>query len=145
MARRNRIGITFSGFDELAAKLDELTNDIKPAVEKALKAGHENVTEKLKKSVQKNKLPAKGKYSTGATEKSLRTDSKVEWNGTIATIKVGFDISKSMQSIYLMYGTPKMKPVAGMKAAIYGKSSIKEREELQKKIFDKAIKEAMEG
>lgn len=145
MARKNHIGISFSGFEELAAKLDELTDDIKPAVEEALKAGHKNATEKLRKSIQKDKLPAKGKYSTGATEKALKTDDKVEWNGTTATIKVGFNLDVSMQSIYLMYGTPKMKPVAGMKAAIYGKASIKEREELQKEIFDKAIKKAMEG
>lgn len=145
MARKNRIGISFSGFEELAAKLDESTEDIKPATEEALKAGHKIVTEKLKKTIRKSNLPAKGKYYTGATEKALKIDNKVEWNGTTATIKVGFNLDVSMQSIYLMYGTPKMKPVAGMKAAIYGKASIKEREELQKEIFDKAIKKAMEG
>ncbi len=152
MARKNRIGLTFKGFEELASKFDGLQGDLKKVTEESLKASHEVVTKRLKNAIRKNNLPQKGKYSTGLTEKLLKTDADVEWEGTVARVKVGFDLSKSLTSIFLMYGTeksmygtPRMKPVAGMKAAIYGKASIKEREELQKKIFDKAIKEAMEG
>lgn len=145
VARRNRIGLTFKGFEELALKLDGLQGDLKKVTEDSLKASHKVVTERLKKAIRKNNLPQKGKYSTGLTEKNLRTEADVEWEGTVARVKVGFDLSKSLTSIFLMYGTPRHDPVAGMKAAIYGKASIKEREELQKEIFDKAIKKAMEG
>lgn len=144
MARRNRIGLTFKGFEELASKLDELQGDLKKVTEESLKVSHEVVTKRLKKAIRKNNLPQKGKYSTGLTEKLLKTDADVEWEGTVARVKVGFDLSKSLTSIFLMYGSPRYDPVPGMKSAIYGKASIKEREELQKKIFDKAIKEAME-
>lgn len=145
MARKNRIGLTFEGFEELALKLDGLQGDLKKVTEDSLKASHKVVTEKLKKAIRKNNLPQKGKYSTGLTEKNLRTEAEVEWEGTIARVKVGFNLERSLTSIFLMYGSPRYNPVPGMKAAIYGKVSIKEREELQKEIFDKAIKKAMEG
>lgn len=145
MARRNRIGLTFKGFEELASKLDGLQGDLKKVTEDSLKASHKVVTGRLKKAIRKNNLPQKGKYSTGLTEKNLRTEADVEWKGTVARVKIGFNLEHSLTSIFLMYGTPRYDPVPGMKSAIYGKASIKEREELQKEIFDKAIKKAMEG
>lgn len=145
MARRNRIGLTFKGFEELASKLDGLQGDLKKVTEDSLKASHKVVTGRLKKAIRKNNLPQKGKYSTGLTEKNLRTEADVEWEGTVARVKIGFNLEHSLTSIFLMYGTPRYDPVPGMKSAIYGKASIKEREELQKEIFDKAIKKAMEG
>ena len=84
---------------------------MKKATEKALLASHEVVTKRLKKAIRKSNLPAKGKYSVGDTEKALRTDSKVEWEGMRAEIKIGFDLGDSLRSIFLMYGTPRVKPV----------------------------------
>ncbi len=142
---KHRVGMTFKGFEDLAARLDGLNGDLKKATEKALIASHEVVTKRLKKAIRKSNLPAKGKYSVGDTEKALRTDSKVEWEGMRAEIKIGFDLGDSLRSIFLMYGTPRVKPVAGLKAAIYGSTSIKEREKKQREIFESAIKKAMEG
>lgn len=146
---KHRVGMTFKGFEDLAARLDGLNGDLKKATEKALIASHEVVTKRLKKAIRKSNLPAKGKYSTGITEKNLITDSKVEWEGMRASIKVGFNLENSITSIFLMYGTPRRKPemdpVPGLKAAIYGSASIKEREKIQREIFEDAIKKAMEG
>ena len=104
------------------------------------------MTEKVEKAVQKSNLPAKGKYSTGKTADSIVRDDNVNWDGTTASVNVGFDFKKGgMTSIYLMYGTPRMKPAKGLKAAIYGAAVKKEIKEKQKEIFAKAIKKKMEG
>ena len=61
-------------------------------------------------------------------------------------IKIGFDFSKSgLKSIFLMYGTPKMKPVSGLKSAIYGSKTQKEIAEIQEKVLSNHINKVMEG
>jgi hypothetical protein len=143
---RNKIGLQVEGFDEYMAKLDELGGSaaIKRGVERALIVSKEHVNPKIEAAMAK--LPAGGKYSTGDTKRSIDKEMTVEWDGTTASIKVGFDFKKSgMKSIYLMYGTPKMPPVSGLKAAIYGSKTNKELAELQGDELDKVIKEIMEG
>ena len=92
------------------------------------------------------RLPAGGKYSTGDTKKSIDKDMTVEWSATTGEINVGFDFSESgMTSIYLMYGTPKMDPVSGLKNAIYGAKTKKEIATIQEETISKVIKRIMEG
>ena len=63
-----------------------------------------------------------------------------------ASVKVCFDFSKSgLTSIFLMYGTPRMKPVSGLKNAIYGAKTQKELATIQEEALQKVIKEIMEG
>jgi hypothetical protein len=70
----------------------------------------------------------------------------VSWEGMTGSIKVGFDFKKSgVKSIFLMYGTPKMPPVAGLKNAIYGAKTKKEIGRLQAEALNKVIKRVMEG
>lgn len=141
-----KLTVNFGGFADMIDKLDRLQGDIGKTTEQALKASHKIVTEKVEKAVQKSNLPAKGKYSTGKTADSIVKDDNVKWDGTTASVDVGFDFKKGgMTSIYLMYGTPRMKPAKGLKAAIYGSAVKKEIKEKQKEIFAKAIKEKMEG
>lgn len=128
------------------AKLDELGGSqvMKRGVEGALKASKQHVNPLIKKAM--GKLPAKGKYSTGVTKDSIDNEMKVEWEGMTGSIKVGFDFSKSgPKSIFLMYGTPKMKPVSGLKSAIYGAKTQKEIAEIQEKVLSDVIKRVMEG
>lgn len=143
---RKRMGVEFAGFEEYAAKLDELggSKAIRRGVEGALRVSKQHVNPKIIAAMQS--LPAGGKYSTGETKKSLDTDMAVNWDGDIANIKVGFDFSKSgPTSIFLMYGTPRMAPVKGLKAAIYGGKTKKEIAELQEAEMAKTIKRIMEG
>ena len=44
-----------------------------------------------------------------------------------------------------MYGTPRMKPVSGLKSAIYGAKTKKEIAEIQEKVLSDVIKKVMEG
>jgi hypothetical protein len=145
---RKKIGLQFQGWEEYISKLDELGGStvVKKGVEEALIESKKHVNPLIEKSVAKGKLPAKGKYSHGNTQKSIDEEMRVEWNGLTGEIKIGFDFSKSgVTSVFLMYGTPKMKPVAGLKNAIYGAKTQKEVAEIQEKILAEHIKKVMEG
>ena len=143
---RNRIGLQFDGWEDYIAKLDKLggTQAMKKGVEEALIESKKHVNPLIEKSM--GKLPAKGKYSTGATKESIDDEMSVEWVGMTGEIKVGFDFAKSgPKSIFLMYGTPKMKPVSGLKSAIYGAKTQKEVAEIQEKVLSDYVKKVMEG
>lgn len=143
---RNRIGLQFDGWEETMAKLDKLggTTAMKRGVEAGLIASKQYVNPLIEKSM--NKLPAKGKYSTGDTKKSIDRDTDIEWEGMSGAIKIGFQFKESgMKSIFLMYGTPRMKPVQGLKASIYGAKTKKEIAQIQAEAVNKVIKRIMEG
>ena len=143
---RNRIGLQFDGWEDYMAKLDKLggSNAMKKGVEEALAASKEHVNPLIEKAMKK--LPAGGKYSTGDTEASIDDSKNVEWQDMTGSIKVGFDFSKSgLKSIFLMYGTPRMKPVSGLKNAIYGAKIKKEIAEIQERIVSNEIRKIMEG
>ena len=150
---RKKIGLQFQGWEEYMAKLDRLggSQGMKKGVEEALTESKKHVNPLIEKAVEKNKLPAKGKYSYGDTKESIDKEMSVEWSGMTGSIKVGFDFSKSgMKSIFLMYGTkvhgtPRMKPVSGLKNAIYGAKTQKEIAEIQEKVLSDHIKRIMEG
>ena len=145
---KNRMGLQFDGWEETITKLNNLAGNsgTAKAVSEALIKSKEYVNEGIEKAVNSGSLPAKGKYSTGDTKSSINRDSEVQWQGQTASIKVGFDFKKSgTTSIFLMYGTPKMKPAKGLKNAIYGSKARKEIAEIQSEIINKHIKEVMEG
>ena len=143
---RNKIGLHFDGFSDYMAKLDELggTQLMKKGVEEALAESKKHVNPLIESSM--GKLPAGGKYSTGDTKKSIDDDLSVEWEGMTGSIKIGFDFEKSgLKSIFLMYGTPRMKPVSGLKSAIYGAKTKKEIAEIQERVISDLIRKTMEG
>ena len=143
---RKKIGLQVNGFEEYMTKLDELggSKAMKRGVESALKASKEYVNPLIEAAMVN--LPASGKYSTGGTKESIDTDMTVEWDGMTASIKVGFDFKQSgLKSIFLMYGTPKMPPVNGLKAAISGNKTQKEIGKIQAEALTKVIDEFMEG
>lgn len=145
MAKKNRFGIQFDGFDEMLKKLRSIDGDLKKVSEEALKESHAYVTPKIEKAVRNSNLPAKGKYSKGKTAESIVRDNDVKWESQKGSIKIGFNLKENLTSIFLMYGTPRMKPVSGLKNSIYGSKVQKEISELQKNIFAEEIKKKMEG
>lgn len=109
MAKKNTLKLELSGFNELVTKLDGLNGDVKKVVTNALDQAAETIAEDTKEAVQKSKLPAKGKYSTGDTERAI-VKPKVEWSGTTASVGVGFDYSSNGAGGFLITGTPRMQP-----------------------------------
>lgn len=143
---RNKIGLQFEDFEEYMAKLDKLggTDAMRQGVEEALIESKKYVNPQISQAM--NKLPAGGKFSTGGTKKSIDTDMTVEWENMTASIKVGFKFAESgLKSIFLIQGTPKMKPVSGLKASIYGNKTQKAIAEIQGEALENAVKRVMEG
>lgn len=143
---RNRIGLQFDGWENYMSNLDKLggTDLMKKGVEKALVESKKHVNPLIEKAM--TKLPAKGKFSTGDTKESIDDEMSVEWQGMTGSINIGFDFKESgPKSIFLMYGTPRMKPVSGLKSAIYGAKTKRETAEIQEKVLSDVIKEVMEG
>lgn len=146
MARKNKVGLQFSGFEEMAEKLDELEGDLKKTTEDALRKSKTIVAVNLLKATQKSNLPAHGKYSHNGTRHSIDTSKNVNWEGTIGEIHVGFEFKKSgLKSIFLMYGTPKMPKVQAIYDAVYGSKTKAQIRKIQKETFQEAIKKKMEG
>ena len=148
---RKKIGLQFDGWENYMDKLDKLggSQAMKSAVEEALVESKKHVNPLIEKAM--GNLPARGKYSTGETKESLDKEMAVEWSAMTGEIKIGFDFSKSgPKSIFLMegtkvHGTPRMKPVTGLKSAIYGAKTTKEVSDIQEKVISNHIKKVMEG
>ena len=125
----NKTRIEFDGFEEVIARLTKLDGDIKGVTEKALRETHKVITKKAETAIAPHK-------QTGATEKSLKRNAEIEWVGTLASVEVGFDISHGgLPSIFLMYGTPRMKKDQNLYNAFFGNKTKKEVMELQETLF----------
>ena len=137
MARKNRIGLTFRGFEEYAEKIDRLNGDLDNTVKKALQASFDYVSPKAETAINRH-------VQTGETKRALKRSEMVQWEGRKAYIKVGFEFPKGMPSIFLMYGTPRMKKDTKLYNAIYGTKTQKEIKQIQKEIFEEEIRRVMD-
>ena len=135
---KNKIGLELEGFDELIAKLDELNGDIKSTVEDCLKVANDVIEPQVKTAMQKH-------HRTGETESTIIKTDKIEWEGTTASIDVGFRFPKGLPSVFLMYGTPRMKKDSKLYNAIYGKKTKDEIAKMQALIIADEISKAMGG
>ena len=96
-----KFGVKFDGFADMAADYDKLGGDLKEIVTECLKFIPQEINPTLHQIMQKYRR-------TGRTEASIVDNQPVEWEGTKATIEVGFDLSNGgLPSIFLMYGTPR--------------------------------------
>lgn len=141
-----RFSLECKAFDEYMEKLDQIggTAAMKQGVEKALIQSKEYVIPLLDAAMAKSNLPAGGKYSGGGTADSINRDATVEWQGMTGTISIGFEFAESgMKSIFLMYGTPRMKPVAGLQDAIYGNKTKNQIKKIQSAALTETIDEIM--
>lgn len=136
---KKRFGIQFKGFNELMEELDGLGGDLKEVANECLQVSNKMITPKLHLDMERHK-------QTGKTEKSIVENARVEWEGTTASIDVGFKISNGgLPSIFLMYGTPRIKKDTKLYNDIYGSKIKKEIAEEQEKILQKAIKKRLGG
>jgi hypothetical protein len=122
MSRKKGFYIDFSNFEEYAEMLENLGADLKEIFESAMEQAAEDVQEDTIAAVAKGNLPAGGKYSQGDTEDAVIRNPKVEWQGTVGEIKLGFDKTKPGAGGFLITGTPKMQPDYALEK-IYGSKS----------------------
>lgn len=145
---RNKMRLDVKGFEEYMAKLDEVGGSaaMKRGVEGALLASKDHVNQKLDTIMQPPNMPAFGIYWTGDTKKSIDKEMRVDWEGLVGSVKVGFDWSKSgIVSQVLMYGTASVPPVNGLHDAVFGAKTKRELKQIQVEAINTVIKRIMEG
>lgn len=128
MARKNRIGLEID-MESMIKDLERSSKDVRSSTTEILQASKEVVTDALVRDTVKQNFPARGKYSTGKLAKSINKDSNVKWSGYVAEIKVGYDFS--LESVMLLYGTPRMKKSTKLYNDIYGAKIRKQIAEMQ--------------
>lgn len=108
-----KMELTFKGFDDLTKQIEEAGLRLKPAVDEALQESQQIIQKEVEEAAAPYARKGGGKgYATGAMYKSILKKVKPEWNGTVATVKAGLDLSKKggVHSIFLMHGTAKHAP-----------------------------------
>lgn len=124
-----KLSVEFEGFNEAIKRLSNLEGDVRQTTEKALKETHRIVTQKAETAAAPHK-------KTGRTERSMQRQAKVQWAGTLASVETGFNIHNGgLASIFLMYGTPRMRKDQKLYNAFYGSQTRKEVLQAQEEIF----------
>lgn len=113
-----KFGLQFSGWHEMMSNLDKLSHyGILEGTKKALIETHKVVTPKLEAEIKKHHL-------TGNTENSLVRQPRIEVQGHLVSIDIGFDLDKGgLPSIWLMHGTPRQAPDKKLYLALYGRKT----------------------
>lgn len=142
---KNSIKLEMSGFEELLTELDKLDGDLKEVVTDALEQAAETIEWDTKDAMKKAHLPASGKYSKGVTEKSIVSNAKVDWQGTMAEINAGFDFHKDGVGGILIVGTPRMKPNRQLQKIYKQKRYMSQIVSDMKEIVSDAIEEKLGG
>lgn len=129
----NKIGFKVDNIDFWIKKLNEKNKDLKEVTDKALVESKKIVNDKLIRDTVDSNFPAGGRYSTPRhiVNSSINKQMNTEWSGYVDGIKIGYDFNVSgLISIFLMYGTAKMRPAKKLKNDIYGSAT---RNEIKKK------------
>ena len=143
-----KMSIIFDGFDKLAEQIDELNRGkLKQAVDEALVETSKYIQLQVTKATEPYKSASpQHKYATGAMYSSIIKDDTVTWSGTVAEVKVGYDITKKggYHSIFVMYGSPKHVPYKpkqdkNIYNAIKGTATNKKIKQLQENIMKKYL------
>lgn len=138
------LSLDFHAMDVAIEKYKKLGVDLKPIVTEILKDTHEDVTQRLIDATVKSNYPAHGQYSQGDTAESIKRDASVYWvDPTSAFVPVGYDLQKSKNSIFLMYGTPRMPKVSKMYDAIFGRKTRTQIRQMQEESFKELCEDAL--
>ena len=140
---RNTLKLELSGFKELLTKLDKLGGDVPEVVEDALTQAAGTIADDTLAALDDAHLPAGGKYSRGDTKASVVTKPRVDWEGTTASVGVGFDYDKPGAGGLLITGTPKMKPDYALQKMYKKKGCMQKIQDDMRKIVTDAISKRM--
>lgn len=142
---RNTLKLDTSGFTEMLRQLDGLGGNVQKAVEDALMQSAETIKEDTIAAIDASNLPARGKYSTGSTKESIVSDSRITWEGMIASVPVGFDFSIPGAGGFLITGTPRMQPDRKLNQMYKQKRYMNQIQKDMGEVILDYIVEAMEG
>ena len=140
-----KMRITFKGFEKMATRLDVIggTDYMKKAVDEALTETQRIVRDNLIQAVARYARKGGGAqgYATPEMALTVKQNVQIEWAGSVAVVHVGFNLTEpgGFHSIFVMYGTPRMKPDKKIYNAVFGAKTKKQIAEAQKKIFAKYL------
>lgn len=130
----NKISLTFDDFDFYIKILEKYEKDTKEVAEKALIKSKDYVNDLLRKEMERHNR-------THTTVNSIRDTVEPQWVGTRASIDVGFDLKNGgMPSIFLMFGTPKMKKDQKLYNAMFSNKTKQKIKEIQEEVFEEATR-----
>lgn len=117
-----KMELLFDGFEELADQISKSEQALRPAVDEALRKTQTIIQEELRTAtaIYATKGGGRKGYATGNMFKSILKNESVTWQGTVAMISAGFALNKHRESIFVMYGTPRMTPDTNVYNAIFG-------------------------
>ena len=123
----------------MAAKWEDAGGQLKDLAEDCLKEVHKAVTPAIQEDIKKHRR-------TGQTEGSIVKKSETEWQGTRASMDIGFKIREGgLPSIFLIYGTPRMKKDTKLYSDVIGTRAEKKIQQAQQETFQKGIKKLLGG
>ena len=126
-----KLELKFSGMEAYLEQLNRLGANVKEEAEKALLESGEIVSQELHERMKEH-------HVTGETESSI-IEPKVEWKGTKASMKFGFNYKKGGEpALYLEKGRPHQKPTPVIKPAIEAS------EDKVRAVQEEALKRAIE-
>lgn len=133
-----KFGLQFSGWHEMMANLDELSHfGVLEGTKKALLETHKLVTPKLEAAIKKHRR-------TGDVEDSLVRTPRINVDGTLVSIDIGFDLDNGgLPSIWLMHGTPRQAPDKELYKALYGHKTASEVAHVQRHAVMEVIEKYM--
>lgn len=140
---RNTLKLELSGFKELLTKLDKLGGDVSGVVDDALTQAAGTIADDTLTALSDANLPAGGKFSGGDTKAAIVTNPRVEWQGTTASVGVGFDYDEPGAGGYLITGTPKMKPDYALQKMYKKKGYMQKIQDDMRKTVTDAISKRM--
>lgn len=133
-----RFGLQFSGWTSMIEQLDNLSHfGVMEGTKKALIETHKLVTPKLEQAIKPHK-------KSGKTEVSLVREPRIEVRGHTVSIDIGFDLNNGgLPSIWLMHGTPRVKPDKKLYQALYGHKTASEVAHVQYHVIKDTIDKYM--
>lgn len=134
----NKLKFEVENMDFWVKKFKEKDVNLKEVTDKALVESKKIVNAKLEKDTIKPNFPRQGKYASPnePVKNSINKQFNTEWQAYVDGIKIGYDLNVSgLVSIFLMYGTAKMRPAKKLKNDIFGKATREEIKKKQEEIF----------
>jgi HK97 gp10 family phage protein len=131
---RNRVGLDSSEFAQLIDKVSAMGGNVEKAAREALEAARDIVTPAAKQAIRPH-------HRTGRTESSLRNNPVKRTGDGKLYVDVGFDLKNGgLPSLFLMYGTPRVKKDTKLYNALRGSAIRRRVQEAQRRAFNEAVR-----
>lgn len=123
-----------SELQKMLEAISKKGKDVKDAADEALSATSDLIAENLKTAASPYAGRGRKGYATGRMYGTILHEAP-EWQGSTATLKAGFKIRDALESVFIMYGTPRIAKDQKVYNAIMGTKTRKEIQKRQEEIL----------